>query len=159
LGCEVVTARSGTPTTSRATRAARGRPLVTLSLSTEALARLDAIAADRGQSRSGAVEQLVRNARLKADLDRACRTNRRAPVERHLRGTNRESTLLSDAARCREEDATMYAIMQCGELGSERFATADAAQAEADRVNAEADEECGEEIFGDGAASVCEIAV
>jgi hypothetical protein len=57
--------RSGTPTMSRGTRAARGRPLVTLSLSTEALARLDALAAERGQTRSGAVEQLVRNARLR----------------------------------------------------------------------------------------------
>jgi hypothetical protein len=56
--------RSGTPTMPRTARAARGRPLVTLSLSTEALARLDAIAAERGQTRSGAVEQLVRNARV-----------------------------------------------------------------------------------------------
>jgi metal-responsive CopG/Arc/MetJ family transcriptional regulator len=56
--------RSGTPTMPRAARAARGRPVVNISLSTEALARLDAIAAERGQSRSGAVEQLVRNARL-----------------------------------------------------------------------------------------------
>ena len=57
--------RSGTPTMPRAARAARGRPLVTLSLSAEALARLDAIAAERGQTRSGVVEQLVRNARLR----------------------------------------------------------------------------------------------
>ena len=57
--------RSGTPTMPRAARAARGRPLVTLSLSSEALARLDAIAAERGQTRSGAVEQLVRNARMR----------------------------------------------------------------------------------------------
>lgn len=57
--------RSGTATMSRGTRAARGRPLVTLSLSSEALARLDAIAAERGQTRSGAVEQLVRNARMR----------------------------------------------------------------------------------------------
>jgi metal-responsive CopG/Arc/MetJ family transcriptional regulator len=39
--------------------------MVTLTLSHEALARLDAIAAERGQTRSGAVEQLVRNARLR----------------------------------------------------------------------------------------------
>lgn len=39
------------------------RDALWLSLSTEALARLDAIAAERGQTRSGAVEQLVRNAR------------------------------------------------------------------------------------------------
>ena len=43
----------------------RTRPMVTLTLSPEALARLDAIAAERGQTRSGAVEQLVRNARLR----------------------------------------------------------------------------------------------
>jgi len=49
----------------RAARAARGRPLVTLSLSTEALARLETIAAERGTTKSGAVEQLIRNARLR----------------------------------------------------------------------------------------------
>jgi DNA-binding TFAR19-related protein (PDSD5 family) len=52
--------RSGTTTTPNANRT---RPMVTLTLSHEALARLDAIAAERGQSRSGAVEQLIRNAR------------------------------------------------------------------------------------------------
>jgi len=57
----IVRSRSGTPTTSNARR---HRPLVHLSLSREALARLDAIAAERGQTRSGAVEQLVRNARV-----------------------------------------------------------------------------------------------
>lgn len=57
--------RSGTPTMSRAARVARGRPTVNISLSSEALVRLDAIAAERGQSRSGAVEQLVRSARLR----------------------------------------------------------------------------------------------
>jgi hypothetical protein len=62
---EASLSRSGTATTPRAARAARGRPLVTLSLSTEALARLDALAAERGQTRSGAVEQLVRNARMR----------------------------------------------------------------------------------------------
>lgn len=45
----------------------RKRPMVTLTLSPEALARLDAIAAERGQSRSGAVEGLARKARLKSD--------------------------------------------------------------------------------------------
>jgi predicted transcriptional regulator len=39
--------------------------MVTLTLSPEALARLDAIATERGQTRSGAVEQLVRNARMR----------------------------------------------------------------------------------------------
>ena len=57
-----MTSRSGTPTTPNARRT---RPMVTLTLSPEALARLDAIAAERGQTRSGAVEQLVRNARLR----------------------------------------------------------------------------------------------
>jgi len=57
----VAMTRSGTPTTPNAKRT---RPMVTLTLSPEALARLDAIAAERGQSRSGAVEQLIRNARL-----------------------------------------------------------------------------------------------
>lgn len=42
--------RSGTPTMPRAARAARGRPLVTLSLSSEALARLETIATERGQN-------------------------------------------------------------------------------------------------------------
>jgi Ribbon-helix-helix protein, copG family len=53
--------RSGTPTTPNA---GRKRPMVTLTLSPEAIARLDAIADHRGQTRSGAVEQLIRNARL-----------------------------------------------------------------------------------------------
>ena len=39
--------------------------MVTLTLSTEALARLDEIATSRGQTRSGAVEQLIRNARAR----------------------------------------------------------------------------------------------
>ena len=56
-----MTKRSGTPTTPNAKRT---RPMVTLTLSTEALARLDAISAERGQSRSRAVEALIRNARL-----------------------------------------------------------------------------------------------
>jgi DNA-binding TFAR19-related protein (PDSD5 family) len=45
----------------------RKRPMVTLTLTPEALARLDAIAFERGQSRSGAVEQLIRRARLGSD--------------------------------------------------------------------------------------------
>jgi len=39
--------------------------VVNISLSSEALARLDAIAVERGTSRSGAVEALIRNARLR----------------------------------------------------------------------------------------------
>jgi hypothetical protein len=54
--------RSGTPTTPNAKRS---RPMVTLTLSPEALARLEAIATERGQTKSGAVEQLIRNARLR----------------------------------------------------------------------------------------------
>jgi len=63
--------RSGTPTMPRAARVARGRPTVNVSLSTEALARLDAIARERWQTRSGAVEQLVRNARLRESASAA----------------------------------------------------------------------------------------
>ena len=51
--------RSGTPTTPNGKRT---RPMVTLTLSPEALARLDAIATERGQTRSGAVEQLSQRA-------------------------------------------------------------------------------------------------
>jgi hypothetical protein len=54
--------RSGTPTTPNARRT---RPMVTLTLSPEALARLDELRAERGQTRSGAVEALIRNARLR----------------------------------------------------------------------------------------------
>ena len=57
-----MTKRSGTPTL---TNEKRTRPMVTITLSPEALARLDAIASERGQTRSGAVEALVRNARLR----------------------------------------------------------------------------------------------
>lgn len=57
--------RSGTSTTPRAARAARGRPLVTISMAAEVLERLDAIARERGTTRSGAVAMLVRNARLR----------------------------------------------------------------------------------------------
>lgn len=52
--------RSGTPTTPNTKRT---RPMVTLTLSPEALARLDVIASERGQTRSGCVEQMIRNAR------------------------------------------------------------------------------------------------
>lgn len=57
-----MTSRSGTPTT---TNAKRKRPMVHLTLSPEALARLDAIAKARGTTKSGAVEQLIRNARMR----------------------------------------------------------------------------------------------
>jgi Ribbon-helix-helix protein, copG family len=49
--------RSGTPTTPNA---GRRRPMVTITLSPEALARLDALAAKRGQTRSGAIEAMIR---------------------------------------------------------------------------------------------------
>ena len=52
--------RSGTPTTLNARRT---RPMVTITLSPDAIARLDEIAAARGQTRSGAVEQLIRCAK------------------------------------------------------------------------------------------------
>jgi metal-responsive CopG/Arc/MetJ family transcriptional regulator len=42
----------------------RKRPPVRITLSREAIDRLDEIARARGTTRSGAVEQLVRNARL-----------------------------------------------------------------------------------------------
>ena len=61
--------RSGTPTTPNGQRK---RPMVTLTLSPEALTCLDAIAAERGQTRSGAVEQLVRNARTRTRHSRFC---------------------------------------------------------------------------------------
>jgi ribbon-helix-helix CopG family protein len=54
--------RSGTPTTHNARRT---RPMVTFTLSPEALTRLDSLRAERGQTRSGAVEALIRNARLR----------------------------------------------------------------------------------------------
>jgi hypothetical protein len=56
--------RSGTATTPNSKRT---RPMVTLTLSRDALARLDAIRHERGQTRSGAVESLIRNARLKGE--------------------------------------------------------------------------------------------
>ncbi len=51
----------------------------------------------------------------------------------------------------------MFAIVQIGQIGTDRFSTREAAQCEADRLNAEADEECGEEVIGDGAACVIEV--
>jgi hypothetical protein len=57
----IVRSRSGTPTTPNARRT---HPMVTLTLSPEALGRLDAIRRERGQTRSGAVEALIRNARV-----------------------------------------------------------------------------------------------
>jgi predicted transcriptional regulator len=53
--------RSGTPTL---TNDKRTRPMITITLSPEAIARLDEIAEARGTSRSGAVEQLIRRARI-----------------------------------------------------------------------------------------------
>jgi hypothetical protein len=54
--------RSGTPTTPNAKRT---RPMVSFTLSHEALARLEAIAEVRGMTKSGAVEALIRNACLR----------------------------------------------------------------------------------------------
>lgn len=54
--------------------------------------------------------------------------------------------------------ATLYGVMQMGDLGPERYTTRAAAQAEADRLNAEADEETRQEVWGDGAAAVVELA-
>lgn len=50
-----------------------------------------------------------------------------------------------------------YAVIQCGLIGDERYETEAAAQAEADRLNEEAEAELGHEIVGDGAAGVIEI--
>jgi predicted transcriptional regulator len=54
---------SGTPTTPNEKRA---RPMVTITLSPEAIAKLDQIARERKLTRSGAVEAWVRSARLKS---------------------------------------------------------------------------------------------
>jgi hypothetical protein len=59
--------RSGTPTTPYAQRK---RPLIHVSLSPDAIARLDRIAQARGTTRSGAVEQLIRRARIAATESR-----------------------------------------------------------------------------------------
>lgn len=58
----LMSGRSGTHTTPNAKRT---RPMVTLTFSPEALARLEAIAEARGTTKSGAVEQLIRTARIK----------------------------------------------------------------------------------------------
>lgn len=50
---------------------------------------------------------------------------------------------------------TRYVIVQMGLYG-EVYETRDEAQEEADRINAEADEECDYDVVGDGAASVDE---
>ena len=46
----------------------RKRPLVHLSLSPDAIARLDEIAARHGESRSGMVERLVRQAEMPRNI-------------------------------------------------------------------------------------------
>ena len=46
----------------------RRRPLVHLSLSPDAIARLDEIAARHGESRSGMVERLVRQAEMPRNI-------------------------------------------------------------------------------------------
>lgn len=56
--------RSGTPTTPNRKRS---RPMVTITLSPDAIARLDEIAKARGTTRSGAVEQLIRRARISGE--------------------------------------------------------------------------------------------
>ena len=56
--------RSGTPTTRNVDRR---RQMVHVTLSPEAVARLETIATERGTSKSGAVEQLIRNARVRAE--------------------------------------------------------------------------------------------
>lgn len=53
--------RSGTPTR---TNAVRSRKMITITLSPDTIDRLGAIARARGQTKSGAVEQLIWLARL-----------------------------------------------------------------------------------------------
>jgi hypothetical protein len=55
-----MTSRSGTPTT---LNTARKRPMVTLSLSPEAISKLETLAKKRGTSKSGLVERLILAAR------------------------------------------------------------------------------------------------
>jgi hypothetical protein len=55
--------RSGTPSTPSERRS---RPPITITLSTEAIAWLADLAAERGQTRSGCVEQLIRDAIARA---------------------------------------------------------------------------------------------
>jgi hypothetical protein len=54
-------------TTKASPSSKRKRPMVSITLSVDGLIRLDLLAGERGQSRSGTVEQLVREARLRAD--------------------------------------------------------------------------------------------
>jgi DNA-binding TFAR19-related protein (PDSD5 family) len=54
---------SAKPNWATTTNERRKRPMVTFTLSPEALERLDVIAADRGQTRSGAVEEMIRRAK------------------------------------------------------------------------------------------------
>lgn len=54
-------------TTKALAPAKRNRPKKNLTLSREALARLAIIAEERGTTESGAVEQLIRNARISKD--------------------------------------------------------------------------------------------
>lgn len=54
---------------------------------------------------------------------------------------------------------TGYTVSQLGLDDGEIYETREDAQEEADRLNAEADEECGVEIVGDGAACVGERTV
>lgn len=56
--------RSGKPL-GPARETGRTKPVITISISDDANRKLSAIAEERGQSRSGAVEQLVRNARMR----------------------------------------------------------------------------------------------
>lgn len=54
-----------------------------------------------------------------------------------------------------------YAIIQAGYIGAERWPHTPrglaAAKREADRLNADADDDCGYEVVGDGAASLVEV--
>jgi len=49
-----------------------------------------------------------------------------------------------------------YAILQCGLLDAARYRTREEAAAEAERLNAEMSDECGEDL-GDGAATVVAV--
>jgi hypothetical protein len=90
--------------------------MVTLTLSPEALARLDEIAAERGQTRSGAVEQLVRNARLRESQCVDCakvathQKCARGPESGHPFGTP-----LCTTHAC--PDCTPYAALAVNKLG------------------------------------------
>lgn len=53
--------RSGTPTTPNARRT---RPMITITLSPEAIERLDAIRSALGQTRSGAIDQMIRRTKI-----------------------------------------------------------------------------------------------